>query len=188
MTMTDWRGSLGTTDGLGTTWYLTFCGFVTFVVCYASRTDACTGTQSEQHVASADGHDTTGQYAPAWHGNGPLLTSLPGWPSPIDSRVLATAQELPDQFPFDEEMNDGTPLGVGWLQSTIGHSVRSSSATAYLSADVQARSNLDIMINTRATRLVQTGTSGGVPEFKAVEVAENSSGQYVSTYVPIITS
>ncbi|KZV65462.1 GMC oxidoreductase [Peniophora sp. CONT] len=132
--------------------------------------------QSEQHVASADGHNTTGQFDPAWHGDGPVLTSLPGSPSTIDDMVIATTQELSSEFPFDEEMNDGHPVGIGWLQSTIGHSMRSSSATAYLSPDVRARSNLDILVSTRTTRLIQTAVSSdGLPEFKAVEVATNST-------------
>ncbi|KZV60855.1 GMC oxidoreductase [Peniophora sp. CONT] len=135
--------------------------------------------KSEQHVASSDKHDTTGQYNPAWHGTGPVLTSLPGNPSGIDGRVIATTKELGDAFPFVQEMNNGNPLGIGWLQSTIGNSVRSSAATAYLSLDISARSNLDILINTHATRLVQTATLDGVPEFKAVEVAVNSSAPRV---------
>ena len=101
---------------------------------------------------------------------------------PIDARVIATTQELPDQFPFQEEMNDGNPLGIGWLQSTIGHSVRSSAATTYLSPGVRARDNLDILLATRVTRLVQTSDLGGIPEFKAVEVAANSTGEWDGRY------
>ncbi|VDB95583.1 unnamed protein product [Peniophora sp. CBMAI 1063] len=135
--------------------------------------------KSEQNVAPADGHNTTGQYDPAWYGDGPVLTSLPGWSSAIDERVIATTQELADEFPFNEEMNDGSPLGISRLHSTIGHSVRSSSATAFLSPDVRARANLDILINTRATRVIPTGNSDGQPELRAVEVAANSTAARV---------
>ncbi|VDC07368.1 unnamed protein product [Peniophora sp. CBMAI 1063] len=131
--------------------------------------------RGEQHVASADAHDVTGQFDPTWHGDGPLLTSLSGWSSPIDSRVIATTQELAGEFPFHKEMNDGHPCGISWLHSSIANSVRSSSSTAYLSPDVRARTNLDILLGTRATRLVRTAEADGVPEFKAVEVAESST-------------
>jgi hypothetical protein len=69
--------------------------------------------QSEQLVESSDGHDKTGQYDPAFHGKGPLLTSLPGNPTDIDDRILLSTKELPEEFPFNREMNSGNPLGIG---------------------------------------------------------------------------
>lgn len=38
-------------------------------------------------------------------------TSLPGFLTEIDDRVLATTQELAE-FPFNEDFNSGNPLGV----------------------------------------------------------------------------
>ncbi|KAF4607928.1 hypothetical protein EYR40_000264 [Pleurotus pulmonarius] len=64
-------------------------------------------------VASADGHNTSGQFDPAWHGNGPLRISAPGFPTVMDSRVMETTQIMSDEFPFNVDMNSGNPLGVG---------------------------------------------------------------------------
>lgn len=48
------------------------------------------------------------------HGyRGPLLTSLPGYATGIDGRVLNTTRELPVEFPFNQDMNSGDPLGIG---------------------------------------------------------------------------
>jgi choline dehydrogenase len=70
--------------------------------------------QSERHVESADNHDTRGQFLPSAHGfNGRVLTSLPGFPTDLDHRVLGTAAELKSTFPFNIDMNSGSPLGVG---------------------------------------------------------------------------
>ncbi|KAM5541851.1 hypothetical protein V8D89_004580 [Ganoderma adspersum] len=135
--------------------------------------------KTETLTPPADGHDTQGQIDPAVHGKtGPVLTSLPGNASVLDSRVLQTTAELAE-FPFNLDMNSGNPLGVGWLQSTIGHGVRSSAATAFLDQDTLARKNLDVLIGTRVTRLVQTGRKGGSPVFLGVELAQSASGARV---------
>ncbi|KAI9061587.1 GMC oxidoreductase [Trametes sanguinea] len=124
----------------------------------------------------ADGHNTTGQVNPSVHGHtGPLLTSLPGNASVLDSRVIETTSQLPE-FPFNLDMNSGNPLGVGWLQSTIGHGMRSSAATAFLTEDVLSRSNLDVLIGTRVTRLIQTEQFLFTPTFLGVEIAQSASG------------
>ncbi|KAF4579554.1 ATP-dependent RNA helicase dbp4 [Pleurotus pulmonarius] len=63
-------------------------------------------------VPPADGHNTTGQFDPAWHGNGPLRTSLAGFPAVIDPLVIQTTQVLSDEFPFNLDVNSGNPLGI----------------------------------------------------------------------------
>ena len=147
------------------------------------NTDRGRRVQSETLTPPADGHDPHGQIDPSVHGTtGPLLTSLPGNVSVLDARVLQTTAELAAEFPFNVDMNGGQPLGVGWLQSTIGSGVRSSAATAFLGQDVLGRGNLDILIGTRVMRLLQTGTgrrrSGreGGPVFLGVELAQEASG------------
>lgn len=59
-------------------------------------------------------HDTTGQYNPVIHGtDGPIIVSLNGFPWPVfEQTVLQTTKELPDEFPFNLDMNSGKPLGV----------------------------------------------------------------------------
>ncbi|KAL4264950.1 GMC oxidoreductase family protein [Pleurotus pulmonarius] len=127
-------------------------------------------------VASADGHNTSGQFDPAWHGNGPLRISAPGFPTVMDSRVMETTQIMSDEFPFNVDMNSGNPLGVGWTQSAIANGTRQSAATAYL-GPVLFRSNLDVLINTQVTRLIQTGRVGGKPDFRSVEFAQSATSR-----------
>ncbi|KAI0684746.1 aryl-alcohol oxidase-like protein [Cerioporus squamosus] len=132
--------------------------------------------KSERLSPPADDHDTRGQVDPTVHGTtGLLLTSLPGNASVLDSRVLAVTREV-SEFPFNVDMNSGNPLGVGWLQSTIGHGVRSSAATAFLTDGILRRPNLDVLIGTRVTRLVQTSNARGRPVFLGVELAKSPSG------------
>ncbi|KAF8218290.1 aryl-alcohol oxidase [Mycena galopus ATCC 62051] len=110
--------------------------------------------KNEKWTQPADGHDTSGQFNPAVHStHGLTEVSLPGFPWPVGPRVLQATQELPNEFPFNLDMNSGRPLGVGWLQSTIGHGVRSSAATAYLAPEFAARTNLHVLLHARVTRL-----------------------------------
>lgn len=66
------------------------------------------------------------------------------------------------------------------MQSSIGGGERSSAATAYLPTDVRSRTNLDILLNTRAVRLVQTDNSTTGPVFKAVQIAQTADGMHFS--------
>ncbi|RDB27672.1 Pyranose dehydrogenase 3 [Hypsizygus marmoreus] len=130
--------------------------------------------KNEKLVAPADNHNTAGQFIPSFHGNsGPLSVSLPGFPTPLDDRIMATTKELSSEFPFNPDAVGGDVLGVGWSFATIGGGSRSSAATAYLTP-VMSRPNLDIVINAQATKLVRTGMVGGLPSFHAVEVAEKA--------------
>ncbi|KAF7420885.1 hypothetical protein PC9H_011403 [Pleurotus ostreatus] len=131
--------------------------------------------KNEKHVPPNDGHDETGEFVPDLHGfHGPLLTSLPGFLTDIDDRILATTREL-KEFPFNPDYNSGNPLGISWMHSTIGGALRSSSATAYLAPALRRRGNLDLLYNAQVTRLLRTGNSGGLPVFRGVEFASNSS-------------
>ncbi|KAF9489097.1 aryl-alcohol oxidase-like protein [Pleurotus eryngii] len=131
--------------------------------------------KNEHHVPPNDGHNETGQFTPSLHGyEGPLFTSLPGFLTEIDDRVLATTQELAE-FSFNEDFNSGNPLGVSWMQSTIKGPLRSSSATAFLSPALDSRNNIDLLYQTQVTKLFQTGTEQGLPVFRGVEFARSSS-------------
>ncbi|KAF8905628.1 hypothetical protein CPB85DRAFT_1315263 [Mucidula mucida] len=133
--------------------------------------------KNERHVPPNDGHDDREQYIPELHGvDGPLLTSVYGWPGDVDDVVLATTEELSDEFPWNPDYNSGNMLGVSWMHSTIGGPFRSSSATAYLEPALKKRSNLDLLYNAQVTRIIRTGTShDGLPLFNQVEFARNSS-------------
>ncbi len=67
---------------------------------------------------SLKGHDDREQYIPELHGvDGPLLTSVYGWPGDVDDVVLATTEELSDEFPWNPDYNSGNMLGVSWMHS-----------------------------------------------------------------------
>ncbi|KAF8074145.1 aryl-alcohol oxidase-like protein [Lyophyllum atratum] len=137
--------------------------------------------KSESHVPPADRHNTTGEFDPKVHGfSGPLLTSLPGLPTILDPRVARTTVQLKSEFSFNEDMNSGNPLGIGALQSTIGNGARSSAATAYLMPALSQRSNLDVLINTRVTKLVQTGHRGSTPIYRGIQISQGSNNKIFS--------
>ncbi|KDR81186.1 hypothetical protein GALMADRAFT_61126 [Galerina marginata CBS 339.88] len=125
----------------------------------------------EKFVPPVDGHNTTGQFIPTLHGfNGVVSVSLPASAQPIDSRVIATTQELAE-FPFNQDTSGGdhSLLGIGYLQSSAGGGVRSSSATSYL-ALANGRPNLTVLINAFVTKLVQTpATTSGTKAFRSVQ-------------------
>ncbi|KAG6907390.1 hypothetical protein DXG01_009081 [Tephrocybe rancida] len=133
--------------------------------------------KNEKWTAPADHHDTTGQFDPAVHGfQGINAVSLSGFSHPSDPRVIQTTSELPDDFPFNLDMNSGDPLGLGWLQATIKRGERSSSATSYLEAKFIDRQNLHVLLNTRVTRLLETRSSGpSQPVIRTVEFADEDT-------------
>ncbi|KAF7341978.1 Aryl-alcohol oxidase-like protein [Mycena venus] len=91
-----------------------------------------------------------------------IIIIKPGrFPSPLDfdNRIAATVQELGDDFPFNEDHNSGSPLGVSWEQSNIKNGIRSSSYTSYLGPEFIARPNLHVLLNAQATRVIQTSTN-----------------------------
>lgn len=118
--------------------------------------------KSERFEEPTDNHDTSNQFDPSVHGfNGRVGVTLPGLlHPPVDTATLRAAKELGGDFRFNLDMNSGSPLGIGWLQSTIGHDgTRSSAATSYLDTETRARRNLHIVTDTRVTRLLETKTN-----------------------------
>ncbi|KAF7304252.1 hypothetical protein HMN09_00826500 [Mycena chlorophos] len=118
--------------------------------------------KSEAWTAPADGHNTTGEYDPAVHStHGKVEVSLNGYPWPFGAMVIDAAKtSTSTEFAFNLDTNSGNSLGIGWLQSTIGHGVRSTSATAYLfPEDVARRPNLHVLLHAQTTRLVQPQTT-----------------------------
>jgi choline dehydrogenase-like flavoprotein len=65
-----------------------------------------------------------------------------------------------------------TPHSSGWLQATIVNGARASASTSYL-YPVIGRSNLDVVLNTRAEKIARTGESGNLPVFRTVNLASN---------------
>ncbi|TFK34070.1 hypothetical protein BDQ12DRAFT_727254 [Crucibulum laeve] len=112
--------------------------------------------RNEKFVPPADNHNTTGQYNPSKHEyDGAVAITLPGYPLPIDKRVIATASELPDEFPYINETSGGDILGVGWWLETNGNRIRNSAATVYLRPAMN-RPNLDIFVEYEAALFYHT--------------------------------
>ncbi|KAG6818769.1 hypothetical protein H0H93_001983, partial [Arthromyces matolae] len=133
--------------------------------------------KNERWADPIDHHDTSGQFDPAVHGyHGTNAVSLHGYPQNIDSRVIQITRDLPDEFPFNLDMNSGDPLGLGYLQLTIDKGKRSSSATSYLAPHILKRRNLHVLVNTQVTRIIKTGTSRGRPAFGALEACCGKTG------------
>ncbi|KAF5351273.1 hypothetical protein D9756_008221 [Leucocoprinus leucothites] len=111
----------------------------------------------EKFEDPVDNHNTTGQYDPAVHSTtGRVPVTLFGFPHPqLDSLAIQASEQLGGEFQYNVDMNSGTPLGLGWVQSTIGHGgTRSSAATTYLDDEARARKNLHIVTNSRVTRVL----------------------------------
>lgn len=144
--------------------------------------------KNERLVISLDGHNTFQQVDPRLHGHGPLTVSMSNFGFTLDEHIIKATEEL-DGFPFNLDMNSGNPIGVGkwltskdtryvfaykkelgWTQSTIGNSKRASSSVAYLKPALN-KPNLDILIQTTATRLIKSGWKDGLPQFNTVEIA-----------------
>ena len=72
--------------------------------------------KNERFNQPVDGHNTTGQFDPNIHGfNGITSTTLSGFPTPIDGRVIAAAAQLGGDHKFVQDYNSGNGLGVGEL-------------------------------------------------------------------------
>jgi choline dehydrogenase-like flavoprotein len=117
--------------------------------------------------------------APA-HGYGPVNVSIAAQPYLIDNRVIEASKNLGGRFAFNRDLNAGDYVGISWSQSTISNGIRDSAATAYLDPLIEACQkkgvaqcgrNLDILLETQVTRLVQSGKEDGVPAFRIAEIA-----------------
>lgn len=60
----------------------------------------------------------------------------------------------------------------------IADGARSSSARDFI-APALSRPNLDVVVNTHVTKIVQTGTQDGLPVFLGVNFARNASSKRV---------
>ncbi|KAG6829906.1 hypothetical protein H0H87_009808 [Tephrocybe sp. NHM501043] len=133
--------------------------------------------KNEKWLAPIDGHNATGQFDPSVHSiTGVNAVSLAGFPQITNSRVLEVTEQSREEFPFNQDMNSGTLLGIGWVQFTINKGRRSSSATSYLSPEYVKRPNLDILVNTRVTRILPTVYVCSKPAFRMVEIVQKRTG------------
>ncbi|KAF8218263.1 aryl-alcohol oxidase-like protein [Mycena galopus ATCC 62051] len=133
--------------------------------------------KNEKWSPPADHHNTQGQFNPSVHSTtGMTSVSLPGFDWQIFyDKVIQTTKELPETFPFNLDTNSGKPLGLGWLQSTIGGGMRSSSATSYLAPEFIQRENLHVLIHAQVSRLVGASDVGGKVSFGGVQFSQGAS-------------
>ncbi|KAJ3521273.1 hypothetical protein NMY22_g12382 [Coprinellus aureogranulatus] len=134
----------------------------------------------EKWTAPVGGRDITGQYDPKVHGyDGRTRVSLrESPPDSFEARVLQTTKDL-KEFPYNiDRIRD---CSWPWTQSTIGNGERSSAATAFLDTPVRDRPNLDIVINTQATRVLRSG-SGKQLDIRTVELGPRSGGSTRKTF------
>ncbi|KAF2100581.1 aryl-alcohol-oxidase from pleurotus Eryingii [Rhizodiscina lignyota] len=131
-------------------------------------------------VPPADGHSITGQFIPSAHGNGPVQVSFDNRHDVSNDFVLGAAKMATDTHKFRLDLNAGNFTGTSFLQSSIGSGIRSSSATAYLDPLRIGRENLDVLIGTRATKLISSKTKGKSPSIEGVELGQTKGSACVS--------
>jgi 4-pyridoxate dehydrogenase len=85
---------------------------------------------------------------------GPLATRPSGYDDPLVDSYLEAGESA--GYPVTEDYNGASPEGFGRLQMTIRDGRRCSAATAYLRPAL-ARANLNVSVNTLATRIVFDG-------------------------------
>ncbi|KAF5344801.1 hypothetical protein D9758_014408 [Tetrapyrgos nigripes] len=119
------------------------------------------------------------------NGNGPLLVTLPNFPSELDGKVINASKLLQQEngadsrFKYTVDINTGDSLGFAYMQELTGHGERYSSARGYLHPALNSkRPNLYVLIQTRATRLLQgMNVTSDIPYFNQVEVAQSADGR-----------
>ncbi|KAF7303842.1 GMC oxidoreductase [Mycena indigotica] len=134
--------------------------------------------KNEKWSPPADNHDTRGQFNPAVHSTqGINSVSLGGFQFPeYNSHILQTTKELPEKYGFNIDTNSGHPLGLGWLQSTVGNGMRSSSATSYLAEKFTQRPNLHVLLRAQVSRVLTTGSkTTHTPSFTEVEFRQGTT-------------
>ncbi|KAJ7673749.1 aryl-alcohol oxidase-like protein [Mycena polygramma] len=128
--------------------------------------------KNEQHTPPWNNRSNVGEYNPAVHGDGPLLTGLTPTVFETDNRVIQTTQDHGEEYPFNLDLSSGDGLGFGWLRTTVGHGARSTSASAYLHPALNTRSNLDLLLHSQVTQVVSTS---GDLSFRGVQVAQSAA-------------
>ena len=93
---------------------------------------------------------------------------------------MATTGQLPE-FPYNEDMSGGdhSLLGIGFVQSSVGGGVRSSSSTSYL-ANANSRPNLTVLINATVVKLLQSGSKGTLKSFRSIQFSSSPGMQFIS--------
>ncbi|KAF8304370.1 aryl-alcohol oxidase-like protein [Clavulina sp. PMI_390] len=129
----------------------------------------------EAWTAPTGGQSIVGDYTPGLAGtSGPIKISLPNHLADTYPKLMNIPNDPGySSIKYNQDINSGSPLGLGWLPSSTGGGVRSSSYN-YLSAAVQARPNLDIVWDTRVVKL--TFKTGSTVAVNGVTLQQTSTG------------
>ncbi|KAJ3807629.1 aryl-alcohol oxidase-like protein [Lentinula aff. lateritia] len=129
--------------------------------------------RNERHVPDWSNRNVEGEYNPAVHGTGPLMTSLTANKTRLDHRVFEAVDELGDKFFYNEDLNSGYTLGFGWLRSTIGNGARSDSSSAFLTPALNIRANIDLLLQTHVVKVTDMENRN---DFRTVQLSQSDEG------------
>ncbi|KAF8318210.1 aryl-alcohol-oxidase from pleurotus Eryingii [Clavulina sp. PMI_390] len=129
----------------------------------------------EAWTAPTGGQSIVGDYTPGLAGtSGPIKINLLNYNASFYPKIMETPYQTGfSSIKYNQDINSGSPLGLGWLPGSTGGGVRSSSYN-YLSDAVQARSNLDILWDTHVVKL--TFKSGSTVAVNGVTLQASSTG------------
>ncbi|TBU34310.1 aryl-alcohol-oxidase from pleurotus Eryingii [Dichomitus squalens] len=131
------------------------------ILSYAKKLEAFQNSPNVQNATS--------KFVANIHGtNGPVGAGLPQVSLPIDQIGLNAQQELSSEFKYNQDVNSGNMIGFSWTPFAIQDGARSNSARDYIQPAL-GRSNLDVLVNTQVTKVLQTGTDGNTPIVNAVQ-------------------
>ncbi|KAF9264161.1 pyranose dehydrogenase [Marasmius fiardii PR-910] len=132
--------------------------------------------KNERFTPPADGHDTTGEFDPSVHGfHGINSVTLSGFRHQVDTRVIQASKAMGNdsEFRFVLDMNSGSHLGIGFVQSTVLNGTRSSSATSYLGPQFINRPNLHVLLHAHVTHILSEKTAHNGLTFQKVEFSQD---------------
>jgi len=93
---------------------------------------------------------------------------------------MATTGQL-EEFPYNEDTSGGDHSlhGIGFVQSSAGGGVRSSS---YL-ANANKRPNFTVLINVTVEKLPETGMRGNLKSFLSIQFSVSPVMQFISSRI-----
>ncbi|KAJ7631424.1 alcohol oxidase [Mycena polygramma] len=136
--------------------------------------------KAEKLVTPADGRNVTGEIDPSIYGHkGPLNVSLTGFTTPsLDSRVVDVAVQS-TEFPLTLEDDGGDFIGTTWAKVLVADGERVSSAKSYIQPGLQQYQNLDVVLHSQVTKIVQTGVAAhNTPIFRGVQISMSAAGPH----------
>ena len=91
------------------------------MVSYSDRRAHWEHLQFEKFQEPTDHHNITNQYNPEVHSTtGRTPVTLPGFSYPqIDSLAMQAGDQLGGKWQYNQDMNSGTPLGLGSLMHVV---------------------------------------------------------------------